>query len=47
MGDPLSRRQHHYVERALEAFETGAEALERIAETLEAGDTIQPSRTAI
>ena len=47
MGDPLNRRQHSYVERALEAFETGAEALERIAETVEAGDTTQTSRTAI
>ena len=47
MGNPLNRRQHHYVERALEAFETGADALERIAETVDAGDTIQTSRTAI
>ena len=47
MADPLNRRQHHYVERALEALETVAEALERIAETLDAGGTTQTSRTAI
>ena len=47
MADPLNRRQHPYVERALEAFETGAEALEWIAETFEAGERTQQSRTAI
>ena len=47
MADPLNRRQHYYVERALETFETGAEALERIAETLDGGDTTQSSRTTI
>lgn len=31
MGDSLTRRQHNYVERAVEAFETAAEALEQIA----------------
>ena len=47
MGDPLNRRQHHYVERALDAFETGAEALERIEEPLDAGALTQTSRTTI
>ena len=47
MGDPLNRRQHSYVERAIEAFETVAEALERIAETIEAGDKPRTSRTTI
>lgn len=36
MGDPLNRRQHHYVDRAVEAFETIADALKRIADRLEA-----------
>ena len=47
MGDRLNRRQHYSVERALEAFETGAEALKRIAETVNARDTTQISRTTI
>ena len=47
MGDPLNRCQHSYVERAIEAFETVAEALERIAEMIEAGDKPRTSRTTI
>ena len=47
MADSLTRRQHHYVERALEAFETGAEALERSAKMIDAGDNSPTSRTTI
>jgi hypothetical protein len=36
MGDPLTSNQHGYVKRALNAFETVAKALERIANSLEA-----------
>jgi hypothetical protein len=36
MGNPLTSNQHGYVKRALHAFETVAEALERIADSFEA-----------
>jgi hypothetical protein len=36
MGNPFASNQHGYVKRALHAFETVAEALERIADSLEA-----------
>jgi hypothetical protein len=35
MGDPLNRHQHQYVDRAIEALEGAAKALERIADTFE------------
>jgi hypothetical protein len=36
MGNPLTSNQHGYVKRALNAFETVAEALDRIADSLDA-----------
>lgn len=35
MGNPLTSNQHGYVKRALHSFETVAEALDRIADSVE------------